>query len=115
MSIAVAAGVHAEPFQIAAQIAATRGFQRGTIARLFVTEALVVAIIGGLIGIGGTMLLYKSIDLSLFIPNFQSFVPTVPTLVTALLVSVLVGLGSVVYSAYRVSGMTIAEALRSTE
>ena len=91
------------------------GFQRGTIARLFVTEALVVAIIGGLIGIGGTMLLFKSVDLSLYIPNFRSFVPTVPTLLAALLVSVLVGLGSVIYSAYRVSGMTIAEALRSTE
>jgi putative ABC transport system permease protein len=91
------------------------GFQRGTIARLFVTEALVVAVIGGLIGIGGTVLLFKSVDLSLYIPNFQSFVPTVSTLVAALLVSVLVGLGSVIYSAYRVSGMTIAEALRSTE
>lgn len=91
------------------------GFQRGTIARLFVTEALVVSIIGGLIGIGGTMLLFKSIDLSMYIPNFVSFVPTVPTLLAALLVSVAVGLGSVIYSAYRVSGMTIAEALRSTE
>jgi putative ABC transport system permease protein len=91
------------------------GFQRGTIARLFVTEALVVALIGGLIGIGGTMLLFKSVDLSLYIPNFVSFVPTVPTLLAALLVSVAVGLGSVIYSAYRVSGMTIAEALRSTE
>jgi putative ABC transport system permease protein len=91
------------------------GFQRGTIARLFVTEALVVSVVGGLIGIGGTMLIYKSIDLSLFIPNFQSFVPTAPTLAVALLVSVLVGLASVVYSAYRVSGMTIADALRSTE
>jgi putative ABC transport system permease protein len=91
------------------------GFQRGTIARLFVTEALVVAIIGGAIGVGGTMLLYKSIDLSLVIPTFQSFVPTIPTLVVALVVSVLVGLASVVYSAFRVSGMTIAEALRSTE
>jgi ABC-type antimicrobial peptide transport system permease subunit len=29
--------------------------------------------------------------------------------------SVLVGLISVIYSAYRVSGLTIAEALRSTE
>ena len=91
------------------------GFQRGTIARLFVTEALVVAVIGGLIGIGGTMLIFKAFDFSLFIPNVQSFIPTPSTLVAALLVSVLVGLVSVVYSAYRVSGMTIAEALRSTE
>lgn len=91
------------------------GFQRGTIARLFVSEALLVAIIGGLIGTGGTMLVFKSIDLSLYIPNIQAFVPTLSTLVMALVVSILVGLTSVIYSAYRVSGMTIAAALRSTE
>lgn len=91
------------------------GYQRGTIARLFVSEALVVALIGGIIGVGGTMLLYKSIDFSLFIPIVQSFVPTIATLAIALVVSILVGLTSVVYSAYRISGMTIAEALRSTE
>lgn len=91
------------------------GFQRGTIARLFVTEALLVAIIGGVIGTAGTMLLYRSIDLSIYIPNIQAFVPTMSTLGGALLVSILVGLISVIYSAYRVSGMTIAAALRSTE
>ena len=91
------------------------GFQRGAIARLFVTEALVVAIIGGAIGIGATMLIFRSVDFSLYIPNFQAFFPTTTTLVAAFLASVLVGLGSVIYSAYRVSGLTIAEALRSTE
>lgn len=91
------------------------GFQRGTIARLFVTEALVVAIIGGVIGIGGTVLIYRSVDFGLYIPNFQSFVPTPTTLTAAFLASLLVGLGSVAYSAFRVSGMTIAAALRSTE
>ena len=45
------------------------GFQRGTIAMLFVSEALLVALIGGLIGVGGTMLLFRSIDFSLFIPD----------------------------------------------
>jgi len=91
------------------------GYQRATIARLFVSEALVVALIGGIIGVGGTMLLYKSIDFSLFIPIVQTFVPTTATLAIALAVSIMVGLASVVYSAYRISGMTIAEALRSTE
>jgi putative ABC transport system permease protein len=91
------------------------GFQRGMIARLFVTEALLVAIIGGLIGTLGTMLIYRSIDVSIYIPNVQAFVPTMLTLATALVVSILVGLVSVTYSAYRVSGMTIAAALRSTE
>src|SRR6266436_153779 len=91
------------------------GFQRGTIAGLFVGEALLVTTLGALIGIGGAMLLFKSIDFSLFIPNFQSFMPTAQTLMVAFVVSIFVGLVSVVYSAYRVSGMTIAEALRSTE
>jgi len=91
------------------------GFQRGTIAGLFVGEALLVTTLGALIGIGGAMLLFKSIDFSLFIPNFQSFIPTAQTLMVAFVVSIFVGLVSVVYSAYRVSGMTIAEALRSTE
>ena len=91
------------------------GFQRGTIARLFVGEALVVTTLGALIGIGGAMVIFKSIDLSLYIPNFQSFVPTPQTLLLAFVVSISVGIASVIYSAYRVSGMTIAEALRSTE
>ncbi|PYS66951.1 MAG: hypothetical protein DMF73_20485 [Acidobacteria bacterium] len=91
------------------------GFQRGTIARLFVSEALLVSIVGGVIGIAGTLLLFKSFDLSVYIPNLPSFAPTPATLVAAVVVSLVVGLASVVYSAYRVSGMTIAEALRSTE
>lgn len=91
------------------------GFQRGTIAGLFVGEALLVTTVGALIGIGGAMLIFKSVDLSLYIPNFQSFVPTGGTLLAAFVVSIFVGVASVIYSAYRVSGMTIAEALRSTE
>ena len=91
------------------------GFQRGTIAGLFLGEALLVTTISALIGIGGAMVLFRSLDLSLYIPNFQSFVPTGLTLLLAFVVSLLVGVISVSYSAFRVSGMTIAEALRSTE
>lgn len=91
------------------------GFQRGAITRLFVGEALLVTTLGALIGIIGAMLIFKSIDLSLYIPNFISFVPTPATLLAAFAVSIFVGISSVIYSAYRVSGMTIAEALRSTE
>jgi len=91
------------------------GFQRGTITALFLAEALVVACIGAAIGIGGAVLIFRSIDLSLYIPNFMSFIPTTQTLVAAFVMSILVGLISVIYSAFRVSGLTIAEALRSTE
>jgi putative ABC transport system permease protein len=91
------------------------GFQRRTITALFLAEALLVACIGATIGIVGALLIFRSVDLSLYIPNFMSFFPTTQTLVAAFVLSVLVGLISVVYSAYRVSGLTIAEALRSTE
>jgi len=91
------------------------GFQRGTITMLFLGEALIVACIGAGIGIGAAALLFNVIDLSLIIPNFLSFVPTKQTLAMAFGLSVLVGFVSVIYSAYRVSGLTIAEALRSTE
>ena len=91
------------------------GFQRGTITALFLGESLVVACIGAAIGIGAAALLFRSVDLSLYIPNLISFVPTSQTLAIAFGLSLLVGFISVVYSAYRVSGLTIAEALRSTE
>jgi putative ABC transport system permease protein len=91
------------------------GFQRGTITALFLGEALIVACIGAVIGIGAAFLLFRSVDLSIYIPNFISFVPTSETLAIAFGLSILVGFVSVIYSAYRVSGLTIAEALRSTE
>ena len=91
------------------------GFQRRTITMLFLGEALLVACIGAIIGIGAAALLFRSIDLSLYIPNFISFVPTAQTLTAAFILSILVGIISVAYSAYRISGLTIADALRSTE
>ena len=91
------------------------GFQRGLIASLLLSETLIVTLIGAVIGIGGTALLYHAVDFSAKIPFIQSFVPDNWSLLAIFVVSLIVGGASVVYSAYRVSGMTIAEALRSTE
>jgi putative ABC transport system permease protein len=91
------------------------GFKRHTIAGLFLGEAVLLATIGAAIGIGSAVLLFRSVDMSLYIPNFVSFVPTTQTLIAAFVLSILVGIISVVYSTYRVTGLTIAEALRSTE
>jgi putative ABC transport system permease protein len=91
------------------------GFQRGIITWLFVGESLLVATIGALLGIGISVITFRSIDLSLYIPNFISFVPATETLAAAFALALLVSVMSVIYSAYRVSSMTIAEALRSTE
>ncbi|HEX8186208.1 MAG TPA: FtsX-like permease family protein [Blastocatellia bacterium] len=91
------------------------GFQRGTIAWLFVGESLLIALVGASLGIGLALAIFNSFDLSLYVPNFTSFMPTTETLVVAFFLALIIGLSSVTYSAYRVSGMTIAEALRSTE
>ena len=91
------------------------GFKRHTIAGLFVGESTLVAIVGAAIGIGGAVLIYRSFDMSLYIPNVISFIPQTQTLVGAFVLSLLVGVISVLYSTYRVTGLTIAEALRSTE
>jgi len=91
------------------------GFQRRTIAGLFLAESLVLALIGGVIGVGGAELLYRSFPFGTYIPFFSQFIPTGTTLLAAFILALMVGLISVAYSAYRVSGLTIAEALRSTE
>ena len=91
------------------------GFKRYTIAGLFLGESILLAIVGAIIGIGGAVLLYRSIDMSIYIPSLVSFVPQSETLIAAFLLSIFVGVVSVMYSTYRVTGLTIAEALRSTE
>src|SRR5205085_2727176 len=49
------------------------GFQRGTIAWLFVGESLLIAIFGATLGIVLATMIFRSVDMSLYIPNFQSF------------------------------------------
>jgi putative ABC transport system permease protein len=91
------------------------GFQRGQIAWLFVAEALVLTLVGAALGIGTAVLFFNRIDMSLFIPNFIEFVPTTGTLVGVFAAAVVIGVASVAYSAFRVSNLTIAEALRRVE
>lgn len=91
------------------------GFKRHTVAGLFLGEALLLASVGAAIGIGAAALLFRSVDMSLYIPNFVSFIPATETLIGAFVLSILVGIISVLYSTYRVTGLSIAEALRSTE
>jgi putative ABC transport system permease protein len=91
------------------------GFKRHTIAGLFVGESLLLALIGAALGIGGAVLLYRSVDMSVYIPSVIAFVPTTQTLITAFILAIFVAVVSVAYSTYRVTGLTIADALRSTE
>lgn len=91
------------------------GFKRHTIAGLFLGESILVSIVGAAIGIGAAVLLYRSVDMAYYIPNFASFKPEPETVIGAFVLSLIVGIVSVGYSTYRVTGLTIAQALRSTE
>lgn len=91
------------------------GFKRHTIAGLFVGESVLLAVLGAAIGIGAAALIFRSFDLSLYLPNLVAFVPTSLTLIIAFLLAIVVAVISVAYSTYRVTGLTIADALRSTE
>lgn len=91
------------------------GFKRHTIAGLFLGESILVSIVGAAIGIGAAVLLYRSVDMAYYIPNFVSFKPEPETVIGAFVLSLIVGIVSVGYSTYRVTGLTIAQALRSTE
>ncbi len=91
------------------------GFQRGAIAWIFVAEAILLSALGALLGVGGATLLFSLFDVSLYLPNFASFIPARETVIVTSAVALLVGIASVAYSAYRVSNLTIAEALRRVE
>lgn len=91
------------------------GFQRETIAMLFVGESLALAVAGGMLGVGGAYLVFSRIDLSLYIPNFIAFEPPLAVLAAAFAGAVLAGALAVGFSALRVANLTIAEALRRTE
>lgn len=91
------------------------GFQRFTVAWLFVGEALALAVVGAALGVGGAMFVFSRIDVSLYLPNFTEFSPAPMTLATTFGAAILIGVLSVAYSAYRVSNMTIADALRRVE
>jgi putative ABC transport system permease protein len=91
------------------------GFGRRLVAALFVGEALLLTIAGAVVGIGGTLLLFAILDPSLYVPNVSQFTPTPATLASVFAGAVAVGVLSVAYSAYRVSSLTIAEALRRVE
>ena len=59
------------------------GFKRHTIAGLFVGESVLLALVGAAIGIGGAVLLYRSFDMSVYIPGVITFVPITQTLIAA--------------------------------
>jgi len=84
------------------------------IMRQFLTEAVVITFLGGLIGVGGGI--GASYLISLVIVNFQAswrFIVPIDSVITSFVVTVLVGLVFGIYPARNASKLSPIEALRS--
>jgi putative ABC transport system permease protein len=91
----------------------TLGFTRGTVLALFMSEAVTLAAVGGLVGaIGATGLVYvmaHSPQMGLFLAGVK---PSIPMILVAVVVGATVGLVSSFVPAYNASRGNIVEGLR---
>jgi len=91
------------------------GFSSGQIMRLFVSESLILSLVGAILGVGGAKLLYDALAVSQigeFV--FADLRMRLPTLVFCFILALLIGLVASGWSAYRAARINIAEALRHT-
>lgn len=90
----------------------TLGFTRGTILSLYVSEAVTISLVGGLLGATGATLL---MILASKMPNgtfFTGFKVNMPTYLAALAVAALVGFISAIFPSYNASQRNIVDGLR---
>jgi putative ABC transport system permease protein len=91
----------------------TLGFTRQTILRLYVSEAVTVALTGGVLGcllaVGLVTAMAKAPGMGIF---FLGMKVTFPTFLLALLVAGMVGLLSAIIPAYHAAKVDIVEGLR---
>jgi putative ABC transport system permease protein len=91
----------------------TLGFTKQRVLSLFVGESVALAVIGGLLGIGCTVLLTLFLSKSPVAVGVPAgFRVTPPTMLVALLVAAFVGLLSGLIPAYNASRTSIVEGLR---
>ena len=90
----------------------TLGFTKGTILSLYISEAVTISLLGGLLGtIGGDFLLMAMAKM----PNgtfFQGFAVTGPTFLFSMAVAALMGFISAIFPAYQASRRNIVDGLR---
>ncbi len=91
----------------------TLGFGRRQLLRLLVAESTLIALAGGVLGCAGARLFYSVVDVWSYTQGlFPIFIVEPSTILLGLCLSILIGVGSAVIPAIRVSRLTIAEALR---
>lgn len=90
----------------------TVGFTRNGVLALFVVEAMVVSLVGGLLGIVLANFLIRGIAANPMGGMFRTAQITIPTALLALSVAALVGLISAFLPSYRAAKLNIADGLR---
>jgi putative ABC transport system permease protein len=93
----------------------TLGFRRRQLLGLLMGESAAIAFAGGLVGCVGARIFYTVVDVWKHTKGFfPVFIVEPETIAVGLIVALVIGLVSAAIPAYRVSGQTIAAALRRT-
>ncbi|MGH7411748.1 MAG: ABC transporter permease, partial [Candidatus Methylomirabilis sp.] len=91
----------------------TLGFSRRRLLGMLMAESAAIALAGGLLGCVGARIFYSVVDVWRYTQGlFPIFVVAPSTIMLGLFLSVLIGMASSALPAFRVSHLTIAEALR---
>ena len=91
----------------------TLGFGRRRLLGILMAESATIALTGGVLGCVGARIFYSVVDVWRYTQGmFPIFIVAPSTILLGLLVSVLIGVASSAVPAFRVSRLTIAEALR---
>ena len=89
------------------------GFGRGMVLSLILSEAVLVALAGGILGVLAAKLLFDWSDLTLgAIPGFSSFFVPWSTILLGLVVAAAVGLASGIIPAWRAAQVSVVDGLR---
>jgi putative ABC transport system permease protein len=88
------------------------GFQRGAVLGLFLSESVVIGMLGGLAGALGGKLLFEMIDFSRWIPGLGWLYVPWSTALAGVMLAMFIGLASGIVPAWRAAQSSVVEGLR---
>jgi putative ABC transport system permease protein len=94
----------------------TLGFTRGTILGIILGEAVMVCLVGGILGVGlASLLVLLARKGAIFLQQLQHLTIVLPVAAMCIGIAAMVGLVSAFVPAYNASRISIVEALRSED